>query len=235
VIHSERRGQVALITIDRTERRNALDIDTVRHLTDAVHEASDARALVVTGAGGHFCAGADLGGVEGEHFVDALRNLLLALTSTSQPVLAAVDGAALGAGTQLAVACDLRVATPAARFGIPAAKLGLMVDHWSVQRLTALAGEGPARAMLLAAEVLSGEDAHRLGLVQRVGDLDAAVDWAQEIAALAPLSIAGHKLALNGAPREEFQAAFYRAWASDDLAEGMAAFRERRAPEFRGR
>ena len=235
MIHSERRGPVALLTIDRTERRNALDIDTVRHLTDAVHEASDARVLVLTGAGGHFCAGADLGGVEGEHFVDALRNLLLALTSTAQPVLAAVDGAALGAGTQLAVACDLRVATPAAKFGIPAAKLGLMVDHWSVQRLPALAGEGPARAMLLAAEVLSGEDAHRLGLVQRVGDLDAAVEWAQEIAALAPLSIAGHKLALNGAPREEFQAAFDRAWASDDLAEGMAAFRERRAPEFRGR
>jgi len=235
VIHAERRGQVALLTIDRTERRNALDIDTVRHLTDAVHEASDARGLVLTGAGGHFCAGADLGGVEGEHFVDALRNLLLALTSTAQPVLAAVDGAALGAGTQLAVACDLRVATPAARFGIPAAKLGLMVDHWSVQRLTSLAGEGPARAMLLAAEVLSGEDAHRLGLVQRIGDLEGALDWAQEIAALAPLSIAGHKLALNGAPKEEFEAAFERAWSSDDLAEGMAAFRERREPEFRAR
>jgi enoyl-CoA hydratase len=235
VIHAERRGAVALLTIDRTERRNALDIDTVRHLTDAVHEAADARALVLTGAGGHFCAGADLGGVEGEHFVEALRNLLLSLTSTPQPVLAAIDGAALGAGTQLAVACDQRVAKPAAKFGIPAAKLGLMVDHWSVQRLTSLAGEGPARAMLLAAEVLSGEDAYRLGLVQRLGDLDATLQWAAEIATLAPLSIAGHKLALNGAPREEFQAAFDRAWASDDLAEGMAAFRERRPPEFRGR
>jgi enoyl-CoA hydratase len=133
------------------------------------------------------------------------------------------------------VACDLRVATPAAKFGIPAAKLGLMVDHWSVQRLTALAGEGPARAMLLAAEVVSGDDAHRLGLVQRVGDLQDALAWAEQIATLAPLSIAGHKLALNGAPREEFQAAFDRAWASEDLAEGMAAFRERRSPEFRGR
>jgi enoyl-CoA hydratase len=235
VIHSERRGDVALLTIDRIERRNALDLDTVRTLTDAVYDAHDARVLVLTGAGGHFCAGADLGGVEGEHFVDALRNLLLALTSASQPVVAAVDGAALGAGTQLVVACDLRVATPAAKFGIPAAKLGLMVDHWSVLRLTALAGEGPARAMLLAAEVLGGEDAHRLGLVQRMGDLDAAMAWASEIASLAPLSIAGHKLALNGAPREEFSAAFDRAWASEDLAEGMAAFRERRAPEFRGR
>src|SRR5947199_366848 len=83
-------------------------------------EDHDARVLVLTGAGGHFCAGADLGGVEGEHFVEALRNLLLSLTSASQPVLAAVDGAALGAGTQLAVACDLRMATPAAKFGIPA-------------------------------------------------------------------------------------------------------------------
>ena len=224
-----------LLTIDRTERRNALDIETVGDLTDAVHDAHDARVLVLTGAGGHFCAGADLGGMEGEHFVSALRNLLLALTSTSQPVVAAIDGAALGAGMQLAVACDLRVATPAARFGIPAAKLGLMIDRWSVSRLIALAGEGTARAMLLAAEVVSAEDAHRLGLVQRVADLDGALAWAQEIAALAPLSIAGHKLALNGAPKEEFEAAFERAWSSDDLAEGMAAFRERREPEFRGR
>jgi enoyl-CoA hydratase len=110
-----------------------------------------------------------------------------------------------------------------------------MVDRWSVHRLTSLAGEGPARAMLLAAEVLEGEAAHRLGLVQRLGDLDAALAWAEEIAALAPLSIAGHKLALNGAPREEFEAAFDRAWSSEDLGEGMAAFRERRPPEFRGR
>jgi enoyl-CoA hydratase len=234
VIHSERRGTVALLTIDRPERRNALDLDTVRALTEAVHAAEDARVIVLTGAHGHFCAGADLSGVEGEHFVGALRTLLLAITSTSRPVLAAVDGAALGAGTQLAVACDLRTATPAARFGIPAAKLGLMVDRWSVERLTALAGGGPARAMLLAAEVLAGEDAHRLGLVQRVGDLEVALTWAAEIAALAPLSIAGHKLALNGGPRAEFEAAFERAWSSEDLSEGMAAFRDRRAPEFRG-
>jgi enoyl-CoA hydratase len=235
VIHSERRGPVALLTIDRPERRNAVDLETVQRLTEALHEAHDARVVVLTGAGGHFCAGADLSGVEGEHFVGALRTLLLALTSTSQPVIAAVDGAALGAGTQLAVACDLRVATPAARFGIPAAKLGLMVDRWSVRRVTALAGEGPARAMLLAAEVLTGDDAHRLGLVQRMGDLDAALGWAGEIATLAPLTIAGHKLALNDGPREEYEAAFERAWSSEDLAEGMAAFRERRSPEFRGR
>jgi enoyl-CoA hydratase len=235
VIHTERRGEVALFTIDRPERRNALDLETVRALTDAITANQDARVLVLTGAEGHFCAGADLSGVEGDEFVGALRVLLLSLVHTSQVVVAAVDGAALGAGTQLAIASDLRVATADASFGIPAAKLGLMIDHWSVHRLRLIAGEGPARAMLLAAEVVRGEDAHRLGLVQRIGDLETAMAWAAEIAALAPLSIAGHKLALNDGAREEFEAAFARAWGSEDLAEGMKAFRERRPPEFHGR
>src|SRR4029077_891928 len=132
------------------------------------------RAVVLTGAGGHFCAGADLSDVEGDEFRGSLRRLLDGLCATPLPVVAAVQGAALGAGTQLAIACDLRVATPDARFGIPAAKLGLMIDRWSVHRLTALAGEGPTRAMLLAADTVAGEEAHRLGLVQRLGDLEAA-------------------------------------------------------------
>src|SRR5438105_6302506 len=195
MIRAERRGPLALLTIDRPERRNALDLEHCRDLTDAVLGAADARLIVITGAGGHFCAGADLGGVEGVEFVAALRQLLVSICDVPVPVMAAVDGAALGAGAQLAIAADLRVATPAARFGIPAAKLGLMIDRWSVRRLTALAGEGMARAMLLAAEVLTGDDAHRSGLVQRIGDLGSALTWAGEIAALAPLSITGHKLA----------------------------------------
>jgi enoyl-CoA hydratase len=155
-------------------------------------------------------------------------------------VIAAVEGAALGAGTQVAIACDLRVAAPDAKFGIPAAKLGLMVDQWTVARLSRMAGEGPARAMLLAAEVLSGEDALRLGLAQRAGRLDDAIAWAQEIASLAPLTIRGHKLSLNRSEATSIDdpdvaAAFRAAWASADLAEGMAAFHERRPPNFEGR
>lgn len=238
----EVRGPVVAVTIDRPERRNAVDREALDALHAAVVAATDdgARALVLTGSGGHFCAGADLAEVQDEDFGLALRAVLDGLRDASFASIAAVDGAALGAGTQLAVACDLRVATPAARFGIPAARLGLMVDHWTVQRLALLAGHGPARAMLLAAEVITGDDAIRLGLVQRHGYLDAALAWADDLAALAPLAVAGHKLALNrledgASPADaDVTAAFERAWASADLQEGLAAFREHRPPQFKG-
>lgn len=240
MIHSEVRGAVALVTIDRPDRRNALDVGHCEELHDAIVKgAADARVVVLAGAEGHFCAGADLSTVEDEGFVVALRRLLDAMTAVPVPVIAAVEGAALGAGSQLAVAADLRVATPTARFGIPAAKLGLMVDHWTVQRLALLAGHGPARHMLLTAEELDGESAHRVGLVQKLGTAEDALAWAARIATLAPLTIAGHKLALNrlepALDDAEVTAARTRAWSSEDLAEGMAAFRERRPPRFEGR
>jgi enoyl-CoA hydratase len=149
--------------------------------------------------------------------------------------MAAVEGAALGAGTQLAVACDLRVATYDSQFGIPAGKLGLMVDQWTVDRLVAVAGESTARAMLLAAEVYRGERAHGIGFVHRLGAPSDAIEWAEAVAALAPLTLQGHKVGLNGADTDAYGAAFTRAWSSADLQEGMAAFRERRRPHFRGR
>ncbi|MEY2403397.1 MAG: enoyl-CoA hydratase [Acidimicrobiaceae bacterium] len=242
MIHHERREAVALVTIDRPERRNAVDRDALAELEAVIATAVEdptIRVFLLTGAGGHFCAGADLTGLEDETFASTLRIVLQGLHDAPFPTIAAVDGAALGAGTQLAIACDLRVATPGARFGIPAAKLGLMVDHWTVQRLALLAGHGPARAMLLAADVLSGDEAVRLGLAQRTGDLDAALAWAADIAELAPLTIRGHKIALNRLEADlgtdpAVAEAFKRAWGSADLQEGLAAFHERRSPAFRG-
>ena len=242
MIRTEQRDGVTVVTIDRQERRNAVDHDALGDLYDAVQSAvaAEARAVVLTGAGGHFCAGADLTGLEDASFAETLRAVLDELRAAPLVTIAAVEGAALGAGTQLAIACDLRVAAPDARFGIPAARLGLMVDHWTVQRLALVAGHGPARAMLLAADVLSGDDAVRLGLAQRAGRLDDALAWAAEIATLAPLTIAGHKLTLNHVEPEtgthpDVTKAFRRAWASADLQEGLTAFRERRTPRFQGR
>ncbi|MDQ1437238.1 MAG: enoyl-CoA hydratase [Acidimicrobiaceae bacterium] len=239
---SQADGRVGVLTIERPERRNAVDTQSCVELEDGLRSfvAEGVRVVVLTGAGGHFCAGADLQGVEDSDFRGALRSLLDALVSVPVPVLAAVSGAALGAGTQLAVACDLRVAAADARFGIPAAKLGLMVDHWTVQRLARLAGFGPAQGMLLAAEEVSGEQALSLGLVHRLGGLDDALAWADSMASkLAPLTMAGHKLALTrleaAADDPSVDEAVRRAWGSEDLAEGMAAFRERRTPRFQGR
>jgi enoyl-CoA hydratase len=240
-ISGERDGDVTILTIDRPERRNAVTASMCRELHRLLTQAEGdgSRAVVLRGADGHFCAGADLAGVEAEDFRSSLRSLLDAMVASRLPLVAAIEGVALGAGTQLAVACDLRVATPDARFGIPAAKIGLMVDHWTVRRLALVAGAGPARAMLLAAEEVSGSGAERLGLVQRLGSPSDAVEWARGIAGLAPLSIAGHKLALNRleSPLDdpEVAAAIDRAWSSADVQEGQAAFRERRPPRFEGK
>jgi enoyl-CoA hydratase len=233
---------ITVVTLDRPERRNALDHQTLGELTEviAAAEARPTRVLILTGASGHFCAGADLQGVEDASFATLLQGVLDRLVNVSFPTMAAIEGAALGAGTQLAVACDLRVATASAQFGIPAAKLGLMVNHWTVQRAATLLGPSTARAVLLAAEVVDGEAALRLGLVNRVGALPEARAWAERIATLAPLTIAGHKLMLNkleGAPAADpdVDSAFARAWESEDFAEGIDAFRNRRTPTFRGR
>jgi enoyl-CoA hydratase len=255
MIHSEQRGPVTLVTLDRQPRRNAVNLEALDDLLRVLGELGDTRVVVLTGAGDHFCSGADLTGVEDDRFRLQLAAVLRALRDLPIATVAAVHGAAMGAGTQLALACDLRVAAPDARFGIPAARLGLMVDQWTVQRVAMLCGQGPASALLLAADTISAADATSIGLVQRIGDLDAALGWADEIAALAPLTIAGHKLALNslepgpvgpGGPAgvgadpmradvAAVEAASARAWASEDLQEGLVAFREGRRPIFRGR
>jgi enoyl-CoA hydratase len=230
---------VLVATLDRPERRNAVDHPTLLALLDVQREAADARVLVLTGTPPAFCAGADLTGVEDAEFARTLGEVLRGFTALPIPVVAAIDGAALGAGTQLAIACDLRVATPASRFGIPAARLGLVVDHWTVERLAREVGWSTARAMLLAAETVTAERLAATGAVHRLGSLDDALAWAAELAALAPLTIAGHKLALERsapepAPDELVTAARDRAWASADAVEGRTAFLAKRPARFTG-
>ena len=234
-------GPVTELRIARPERRNALDTahcrDLHREVDDAV--AGGARALVLSGEGTAFCAGADLDTVGDPGFLEALYGLLQRLVDVRVPVLAAVHGPAIGAGTQLAIAADLRVVGPAAVFGLPTAALGLAVDPWTVRRLALLAGGGAARRMLLACERLDHDAAAGAGLVDRVGDAAVARDWAAEIAALAPLTLAYNKLAVNGLLEDTpvppaVRAGFDACWASADLVEGRRAREEKRAPVFRG-
>ena len=233
MIAQHRDGDVTVIEIDRHERRNALDTAHCQDLRAAL--TGTARAIVITGAGAEARPGADLGGVYDTAFRDALYAMLAAVTQVPVPVLAAVNGPAIGAGAQLALACDLRVAAPEATFAIPAARLGIAVNPWTTRRLALLAGTGTAQAMLIGAETLDAGAALRCGLASRLGDRGAALTWARELAGLAPLSLAYAKKALNEPDSAELARDFEACWASADAAEGQRARAGKRPPRFLGR
>ena len=252
MIHFEEQGHVGVATIDRQERRNALNAELCEQLRDHLERSGDLRAIVVTGAGTAFCSGADLGTRFAAHgdattdtFRPAFEEVLDAIVAHPAPVLAAINGPAIGAGMQLAVACDVRIAALGARLAIPGGKLGIHLSARNVWRLAQLVGQGAARDFLLAGRIADAQEARHLGLVQYVEHdaLGAALALAGEIAASAPLTVQGHKRALNlvaetqwlgDDARAEIADLEARAFASSDLQEGMAAFAEKRAPDFRG-
>jgi enoyl-CoA hydratase len=256
MIQFEVRGFVGLATIDRVERRNALNGELCEQLRDLLVAHPDLGAVVITGAGSAFCAGADLvtrfaqsettahGPVD--TFRPAFEELLDAIVDHPAPVVAAVNGPAIGAGMQLAVACDLRVAAPGAKFAIPGGRLGVHLSPRNIWRVAMLAGQGAARDFLLAGRTVDADEALRMGIVQRLGDdaLADALAIAGDIAASAPLTTRGHKRSLNlvaeaqwlsAGARAEIAALEAEAFASEDLQEGMAAFAEKRTPNFTGK
>jgi enoyl-CoA hydratase len=244
---------VGLATIDRQVRRNALNATLCDQLRDHLETQQALRAIVITGAGTAFCSGADLvtrfegGERDAEDTLrPAFEKLMDAVVDFPGAVIAAVNGPALGAGTQLAVGCDLRVVGPTATFGIPAARLGLVLSPANIQRLALLVGQAAARDLLMTGRTVDRGEAAAMGLVHRAVDdaLGAALTLAGELAALAPLAIAGHKRALNlvagaqsldAAARDEIGALEEGAVRSRDLQEGLAAFGDKRAPRFEGR
>lgn len=237
VLEVTRDGDVALLTLHREDRRNALNLDLCRALHEAAGAAVEdgARVIVITGGGSAFCSGADLGGVYGQEFLIALYTMLHGLGKLPVPVIAAVNGPAIGAGTQLSIACDLRVVDETARFAVPTAKNGMAVDGWTIKTLEKLAGTGRARRAMLAADTIERDEALACGLADRAGTLADALAWAHEIAQLAPLSIAHNKLVLNGGTDAEISASFESVWASEDVREAARARDERRPPVFTGR
>ncbi|HTF50698.1 MAG TPA: enoyl-CoA hydratase [Pseudonocardia sp.] len=236
--------RVALLTLNRPDKRNALTIELCEQLRDAARAAliAGARALVLTGEGSSFCSGADLDSVYTAEFREALYEMLHTVVDAPVTVIAAVNGPAIGAGTQVAIAADLRVAAPGAVFAVPTARIGLAVDPWTIRRLALLAGNGVARRMLLACEQLSASEAVAGGLADRAGTLADALDWAAGLTELAPLTVAYSKQVLNQvfepeldplADKELFDA-FEGCWASEDFAEGRLAREEKRPPRFQG-
>ena len=238
-----RDGNVLTLEMQRPERRNALNAALVDGVREEIEKASpgDTRAIVLTGQGTVFSAGADLSDAEGvaRELPDKALALNLAIDASPIPVIAALNGPAIGAGVILAMICDLRVAVPGTYFQFPIAKYGLALDNWSIRRLTSLVGHGRARAMLIAAERLDFDAAVQTGMINRVGSLTDAQAWAAEIAGHAPLSVAHSKRVLNddGAydtVRGEHTRMFNKAWASPDVIEAQVARFEKRAPRFQG-
>ncbi|MFN2526830.1 MAG: enoyl-CoA hydratase/isomerase family protein [Actinomycetota bacterium] len=257
-VEVNREESVAWITLNRPEVRNALSGEMCEDLVVALHGVErepDVRAVVFRGAGPVFCAGADIAGLSGPaaaDFLQSFEQMLEAVARSRLPTIAAINGAALGGGFQLATVCDFRVAGRTAKLGVPAAKLGILVNFENVQRLVLLAGIGHAKEMLLAGSTYTGEEALPAGLVNAVAEDDrvdsAARHLGVRIAGLAPLSVQGAKRAIQAvidhlasarATQDvavaEIDRLVLEAYASQDLAEGIAALGDKRPPNFTGR
>ena len=245
---------VLTLTLDRPEKLNALNADLLADLGEAVARAETdeaVKAVIITGAGPKaFVAGADisafptLSGLDGAEFAREGQHLLNRIERLPKPVVAAVNGFALGGGCELALACHLRVASETARFGLPEVGLGIIPGYGGTQRLPKVVGRGRALEMILTAEPVTAQRAYEIGLVNRVVPaadlLDAATALARTMVSKSPaaLRLALHAVLASdqplpiGLPHEA--ALFGMAVATDDAREGTTAFLEKRVPTFTG-
>ena len=247
--------RIAAITVNRPDKLNALNDALMRELGVAIEEArarDDVGAVLLTGAGRAFVAGADIAeladqnATEGKARAERGQRVFRRFEQSPKPTLAAVNGFALGGGCELAMACHIRLASEAAKFGQPEVKLGIVPGYGGTQRLPRLVGKGRALHLLLTGEIIDAAEAHRIGLVNRVVPaaelIPAARAMLGTIIAQGPLAVAqcieavdrGLEMPLDDAIALE--AAYFGVLsASADKAEGMRAFLDKRTPAFTGR
>jgi enoyl-CoA hydratase len=251
----EKKGPIAYVTINRPKVLNALNKATIEELNEAFHDARDdatVRGVILTGAGDKaFAAGADIGEMANDTPADAEdktrhgQRLTRIIENLGKPVIAAVNGFALGGGCELSMACTIRLAVETARFGQPEVKVGIIPGYGGTQRLARLVGKGRALQLILTADMIDAREAYRIGLVNEIVARDNLVPRAEAILtrinANAPIAI---KLAIEavnsgldvslGEGLNIEASRFTQCFATEDRKEGVAAFREKRNPSFKG-
>jgi enoyl-CoA hydratase/3-hydroxyacyl-CoA dehydrogenase len=247
----ETRGTTAIAWLDRPPANSIAPevVDTLRRLWDAIRDPGTVRALVIASASPMlFCAGADIkafttmDAAAGKDLLDNIHALLREMETDSIVTIAAVNATALGGGCELAMACDLRIAGESAMFGQPEINLGIIPGFGGTQRLPRLVGEGRARELSLTGEPISADEAHALGLANRVVPdeelFDTALAWARKLSGQAPLAAEAIKRVsaagdIESGIESEKQA-FVQVLASEDAREGISAFLQKRRPRFQG-
>ena len=251
----EKKNGIGYVTVNRPEALNALNDSVIEEL-DSVFRAIDrddeVRVVIITGAGRAFVAGADiaqmsrLDGSEGRVMSMRGQKVMEFIEFMDKPVIAAVNGFALGGGNELSMACDIRIASEAAKFGQPEVNLGIIPGYGGTQRLPRLVGKGMAKKLIYSAEMIDAEEAYRIGLVDEVVPaeelMEAAEKLAKTIMSKAPIAIKMAKVAINNGMNTDlktgvqFEAEAYTStFVSEDRVEGMKAFVEKRPAEFKNK
>jgi enoyl-CoA hydratase len=254
----EKKDNVGIITFNRPQVMNALDMKLFSELkvvVEEVEEDKEIRAVVITGSGKAFCSGIDItilssfaqmSTFEIREFIRSTQRTLNSLEDMEKPVIAAVNGYALGGGCDIALACDIRIASESASFGELYVRLGLVPDMGGTQRLAKLVGPGKAKELIFTGDRIDAYEARRIGLVERVAAEDKFQDEVMELAkglAQGPtVAIGLAKIAINRGLGMDVKAGLeYEAYAqticlkTEDVTEGATAFKEKRKPQFKGR
>ena len=249
----EREGPVAIVTLNRPQQLNAISYGLIKELAlalEALDQDADIRAIVLTGGEKVFAAGTDIKEMaDATPFDDRLQGRLAfrdRINRISKPVIAAVSGLTLGGGCELAMCCDIIIASETARFGQPEVNLGIIPGSGGTQRLTRTVGKYRAMEMVLTGDFINAAEAHTLGLVAKVVPVEFLIEEAKgiakKIAAKPPLAVKFAKEAVLkafetslGEGLEFERKSFYLLFASEDKREGMKAFIEKRKPEFKGK
>jgi enoyl-CoA hydratase len=252
----EKEGNIAVITINRPKALNALNSETLVELEmviDSLAKARDIYAVVLTGSGEKaFVAGADisemkdLSGMEGREFGILGNRVFRKIETLEKPVIAAINGFALGGGCELSMACDIRIASVKAKFGQPEVSLGITPGFGGTQRLPRLVGIGMAKELIYTGKIINAEEAFRIGLVNKVVEIEnlmiEAMKMANAIAAQAPIAVNLCKSSINRGMQCDIETAlmyesevFGACFSTEDQKEGITAFSEKREKSFKNK